>query len=118
MNLKIILFVGTRGWSLVEGEADEKYIKREMQRLEFSIQDGIKKYGDDKPIIVCMHYPPMTKNKEQDFIEIMKKYNVKKCLYGHLHAASIKDAVEGIIDGIEIKLLSADGVDFKVQKIS
>ena len=47
----------------------------------------------------------------------MKKYNVKKCLYGHLHASSIKDAVEGTIEGIEFKLVSIDGLDFKVYKV-
>jgi hypothetical protein len=47
----------------------------------------------------------------------MKKYNVEKCLYGHLHGASINSAVEGNICGIEFKLVSADGLDFNVAKI-
>ena len=35
-------------------------------RLENSIKDGINKYGE-KPIIVCMHYPPLLKDyKEYD----------------------------------------------------
>ena len=25
----------------------------------------------------------------------MKKYNIKRCFYGHLHSNSIKEAVEG-----------------------
>ena len=42
-----------------------------------------KKYGEDKPIIICMHYPPYTNYNVQNlldspFIEIMRKYNVKK----------------------------------------
>lgn len=89
-----------------------------MIRLELSITDGIKKFGEDKPIIVCMQYPPTTKNGEMNFINIMKKYNVKQCLYGHLHSQAINDAVEGQVDGIELKLVSADGVDFKLQKIN
>ena len=47
----------------------------------------------------------------------MKKYNVKRCYYGHLHGASINEAVEGIVEGIEFKLVSADGLDFKLLKI-
>jgi predicted phosphohydrolase len=47
----------------------------------------------------------------------MKKYNVKRCYYGHLHGASIADAVEGNAEGIEFKLVSADGLDFKLLKI-
>ena len=47
----------------------------------------------------------------------MKKYNVKHCLYGHLHSHSIKDAVQGNVEGIELKLVSADGLDFKILQI-
>ena len=113
---------GTRGWSLTEEEEDSKFINRELNRLQLSLEDGINKYGNDKEIIVCMHYPPITNakiinNDELKFINLMKKYNVKKCLYGHLHAGSIKDAVEGNIDGIEFKLVSIDSLDFKVYKV-
>ena len=61
-----------------------------------------------------MHYPPITKeNKESSFMEILKKYNVEKCFYGHLHGKSHKEAIEGRIDGIELKLISSDYIDFK-----
>ena len=55
--------------------------------------------------------------EEMKFIELMKKYNVKRCYYGHLHGNSIYDAIEGKIQGIELKLVSADGLDFKLIKI-
>ena len=61
------------------GEADKKMLNRENLRLEMSLQDAVKKYGKDKEIILCMHYPPTA------FIHTMKKYNVKQCIYGHLH---------------------------------
>ena len=48
---------------------------------------------------------------------ILKKYNIKKCMYVHLHSNSIKEAVEGFHDGINLKLVSADGLDFKLYKI-
>ena len=44
--------------------------------------------------------------------ELMKKYNVKRCYYGHLHGVSIADAVEGTIEGIDFKLVSADKLNF------
>ena len=50
-------------------------------------------------------------------VELMKKYNVKRCYYGHLHGASINDAIEGEIEGIQFKLVSADGLDFKLEEI-
>ena len=116
------IICGTRGWSIIDEEADEKLINRELIRLEISLQDGINKYGSDKEIIVFMHYPPITKNKmltgeEAQFVELMKKYNVKRCYYGHLHGASISEAIEGNVEGIEFKLVSADGLDFKLLKI-
>ena len=112
-----VIIVGTKGWALSGEEYDEKLVQREMLRLELSIEDGIKKYGDDKEIIVCMHYPPTTKNGEMNFINIMKKYNVRQCYYGHLHSTAIQGAVEGDFYGVDLKLVSADGLDFKLLKV-
>ena len=84
-----------------------------------AIKDGIEKYGEDKEIIVCMHYPPFNnyKESEMNFIATMKKYNVKTCIYGHLHGEAGKEAKQGKIDGIDFKLASCDQVEFKLQKI-
>ena len=109
---------GTRGWTLLEEttENSRKMIAREAQRLELSIQDGLNK---NKEIIVFMHYPPITKqNLNTEFMKILKKYDIKKCYYAHLHSKSIEDAVDGIVQGIEFKLVSADALDFKLLKIN
>lgn len=112
------ILCGTRGWSIADEEADEKLINRELIRLELSLQDGVNKYGNNKEIIVFMHYPPLTKNyMKTEYTELMKKYNIKRCYYGHLHANSIQDAIEGNAEGIEYKLVSSDGLDFKLLKI-
>lgn len=117
------IIVGTRGWSNTGGEKeDKKLLKREALRLELSIKDGIQKYGKEKEIIAFMHYPPLTKenitnNEMTEFIKIMKEYNIKKCYYGHLHGTSIKESIEGNHFGIELKLVSADGLDFKLLKV-
>ena len=112
------IIAGTKGWNISEDQEDIRLTKREVARLELSIQDGISKYGEDKEIIVFMHYPPLTKNyMNTDYTRLMKKYNIKRCYYAHLHANSIQDAVEGNIDGIEYKLVSSDGLNFKLLKI-
>ena len=116
------IIAGTRGWSQTEENEDKRLLKREAIRLELSIQNGINTYGDNKEIIIFMHYPPInnsniTKNEANDFIRIMKKYKIKKCFYGHLHSNSIREAVEGEHFGINFKLVSADGLDFKLYKI-
>ena len=55
------ILCGTRGWSIADEEMDKKLINRELIRLELSIKDGINKFGNDKEIIIFMHYPPITK---------------------------------------------------------
>ena len=118
------IFVGTRGWALLDSENSQKMINREAARLELSIKSAIEQFGEDKEIIAIMHYPPISnscmKNEytyNSKFLDIMKKYNIKKCYYGHLHGSSHKDAIEGEIEGINFKLISADYLDFKLCKI-
>ena len=118
------IICGTRGWTLAEEnlEEDKKIINRECERLKLSIQDGIKRFGENKEIIAFLHYPPIIqnnifKNETTPFIQILKEYSIKKCYYGHLHGPSIKDAVNGNIEEIDLKLISCDSVDFKLTKI-
>lgn len=144
---KNLILVGARGWSLTEEEEDKKLLKREALRLELSIKHGIEKYINkkqetkickeeayeseidreekckvEKEIIAFMHYPPITSsniihNKTNDFIKILQKYNIKRCYYGHLHSASIKEAIQGEHFGIDFKLVSCDGLDFKLLQV-
>ncbi len=116
------IITGTRGWTLNDLENNGKILNRELGRLELSLQEGITKFGTDKEVLVFMHYPPITNsailnNLELKFVEVMKKYNVKRCMYGHLHSRSHKDAIEGIVDGIKFNLVSGDYLDFKLMKI-
>lgn len=118
------IIVGTRGWALLDTENSSKMIKRESLRLELSIKDAIQKYGEDKELICIMHYPPLMKTRmkneytyDSEFLDVMKKYNIKKCYYGHLHGNSHKDAVEGTIEGIEFYLVSGDYLEFNLKLI-
>ncbi len=112
------IIVGTRGWNIAESN-DTKMLNREAIRLELSIQDGINKYGDEKEIICFMHYPPITHgNTNLNFVKLMNKYNIKRCYYGHLHGTSQADAVEGLVDGIQFNLISADYLNFELMKIN
>ena len=117
------IIVGTRGWSLNFDEPDtEKLYNRELIRLELSIKDGINKFGEDKEIICFMHYPPITQNMisnniKSKYIELLKKYKISKLFYGHLHGISLKDAVEDVVDGVDIKLVSSDYLRFNLLKV-
>ena len=57
------------------------------------------------------------KGNEINFMKVLKEFNVKKCFYGHLHADSHKDAIEGEINGIDFKLISSDYLEFDLIKI-
>ena len=116
------IIVGTRGWNSIEAEESEKMLNRETIRLKLSIENGLQNYGKDKEIICFMHYPPITQNnlhyqKFSQFVAIMKEYGIKKCYYGHLHGPSHKDAVEGEIEGITFKLVSADYLNFDLAEV-
>ena len=116
------IITGTRGWTLNDLEGAGKILNRELGRLELSLQEGIDKYGEDKPILVFMHYPPITNSailnhSELKFVEVMKKYKVQRCMYGHLHSHSHKDAIEGELEGIQFNLVSGDYLDFKLMEI-
>ena len=102
---------GTRGWFFEEersGEHDEKVFKRELIRLEASL-----KSAGEMPKMVFLHYPPRYKGYEcPEILDLLKKYNVRRCFYGHLHGASHSLAMEGLWDGIEYRLVSADRLGF------
>lgn len=103
---------GTRGWFFEEersGQHDEKVFKRELIRLETSL-----KAAGEKPKLVFLHYPPRYKGYEcGEILDLLQKYQVRRCFYGHLHGASHKLAQQGLWDSIEYQLVSADYLDFK-----
>lgn len=111
---------GTRGWKCPGDEdfsdEDRKIFERELQRLELSLK-SIKKESE-KEIIVALHYPPFNSSwQPSEFIEIMKKYAVKTCVYGHIHGDAYKNAFQGNFDGIIFKLVSSDYLEFEPLKL-
>ena len=111
-----IAICGTRGWFYEEersGQHDEKVFKRELLRLEASL-----KAAGDMPKYVFLHYPPRYKGYTcNEILDLLEKYQVRRCFYGHLHGASHKLAMEGLWDGIEYRLLSADYLGFMPYKV-
>lgn len=105
---------GTRGWSMQEcgnAEESEKILSRERQRLILSLE-AARKLKKDR-IIVGMHYPPADKNNPKScFTEIMRNYGVDCCVYGHLHSFAHANAAEGVCDGVNLKLVAGDYVNF------
>lgn len=108
---------GTRGWVNIPGEKqDEKVLRREVQRLETSIKSAVD--ANLKPM-VFMHYPPIYGNNfNYDILEILYRYKVSDCYYGHIHGRSGHNlCVQGIYDDVNFHLISGDFLQFMPEKV-
>ena len=107
---------GTRGWLFDAGEPhDEKVMNREIGRLRLSLDAA--EPGREK--LVFLHYPPVyTGADAPEIVAVLKEYGIRRCFYAHLHGKAIRFAVQGEVDGIRYKLVSADGLHFCPYKIT
>ncbi len=83
---------GTRLWNLPDTRKpmtpeNEKIYKRELIRLELTLQEA-KKLQEEGDEIVCMlHYPPYTfREEDNDITAMLERFGVKCVVYGHIHA--------------------------------
>lgn len=108
---------GTRGWISDNGEpADQKVLAREAGRLILSIEAALKEKL--KPV-VFLHYPPVyANNYNYDILEVLHKYNIKWCFYGHIHGNAKKFSINGERDGINYRLISSDFLQFDPMDIT
>lgn len=117
-NYEDHIICGTRGWLDSNNEEDIKILNRELLRLELSLKEGIEKYGNNKKIIVLMHYPPFLENvNDISFIELMNKYNVEYCIYGHIHGKQDEEIQSVENSNTKFKLVSCDYLNFELLKI-
>ncbi len=102
---------GTRGWINDGSEpADAKVIRREAMRLERSVQGALN--AGLYPV-VFLHYPPVFAGSVNlDIMQVLQRYEIKLCFYGHLHGPSCSMAVNGEKFGIEFRLISSDYLHF------
>jgi predicted phosphohydrolase len=107
---------GTRGWINENGNtADAKVLAREAQRLEVSIKSAL---SAGLVPIVFLHYPPVYADScNYNILEILFKYDIKECYYGHIHGKSCNYAINGERDGINYRLVSSDYVQFNPVQI-
>ena len=49
--------------------------------------------------------------------KLLERYQVRACYYGHLHGASHRLALQGRRGGVEYRLVSADYLKFRPEKI-
>ena len=103
---------GTRGWFFEEekgGAHDEKILNRELIRLESSL-----KAAGEKEKLCFLHYPPVYRGYRcQPILDLLHRYGVRQCWYGHLHSESHKLAITGLYEGVEFHLAAADYTGFR-----
>lgn len=106
---------GTRGWFYEEdrGEHSAKIFNRELLRLEASL-----KAGGDREKLCFLHYPPVYQGYRcREIMDLLERYGVTRCCYGHLHGGSHRLAVCGPVGGVDYQLVSADYLGFCPKKI-
>lgn len=112
------IFCGTRGWQVPErfqSKEDEKIYKRELMRLELSLQSAKKEQElmeSDSKIICLIHYPPFnSRYKESEFTKLFDKYGVNSVVYGHIHGNKSRSQKLVKINNISYYLTSCDQID-------
>lgn len=108
---------GSRGWFFdAEADADKKVLLREVGRLQASIDAGRALGGEP---LAFLHYPPVTAAARCDeMMDALHRNGITRCWYGHLHGPSIRRAVQGVVEGIEFRLVSCDAADFTPVRIA
>lgn len=114
------IIAGSRGWYIDENNKNapdaadfDKIVAREVIRLEISLKEAVKLKADtDKEIIVFLHFPPVMGGFVcEPIVELLKKYGIKRCYYGHIHGVyDIPPSFE--YDGITYFITSADFLEF------
>ena len=110
-----VALCGTRGWFYEEdrGEHSAKIFNRELLRLEASL-----KAGGDREKLCFLHYPPVYQGYRcREIMDLLERYGVTRCCYGHLHGGSHRLAVCGPVGGVDYQLVSADYLGFCPKKI-
>lgn len=109
-----IAVCGARGWFFdaagADSEQNRKVIDREAGRLTRSIEEGLKTGGTP---VVFMHYPVVFDGKVcEPIMDVLKKYEIKRCYFGHIHGDRTGRFADFTVDGIRFSLVSADFLAF------
>jgi len=107
---------GSRGWMFENGQPhNENIVRREAIRIEASLKSRGPEEGET---ILFLHYPPTYAGQTLEaYIELMKKYGVTHCCYGHVHGQGQKHAVRGLYRGIMFSMIAADYLSFDLLKV-
>lgn len=118
-----VVVAGSRGWMAVDDAKtmtpeNEKIYKRELIRMDLSLQAAKKLQVKNDTLIVLTHYPPMNnKFQKNEMTQLFEKYGVHKVVYGHLHGEPFKHKLSYKKNKIKYYLTSCDLVKNKLVQI-
>ena len=120
LEIEDFIITGSRGWfvdSSVQTKnvnADfEKINNRELIRLKLGLNQAKELQKESgKEILVFFHFPPVWGDFKNDgIISLLSEYDISRCYFGHIHGNYLtRDRFE--IDGIQMRLISADYLNF------
>jgi predicted phosphohydrolase len=116
-----IAVCGTRGWvcpgDVHFKEEDKVPYRREMMRVEMILQKAAQ-LGCEHTLLM-LHYPPVCNLTEPSgFTELLEKYQVPLCIFGHLHGMQPGTMFPRVYNGTLLHLVSADYRDCKLLEIT
>ncbi len=98
------------GYSEYSEDEDGRLYRRELKRLELSIESLNKLRC--KTACAMIHYPPLARGGQSEFCELFRRGGVKWVVYGHVHGHSHDGVVEGEFDDVNYVCASADQIHF------
>ena len=118
---KGIVVAGTRGWNIPSkdtSEADVKIYKRELIRLELSLNKAAQLRKDGDTLIVMLHYPPFDADyADTEVTALIDKFHADYVLYGHLHGKNVRVNKCVVKHDTRYLLTSCDLIDNKLIEI-
>lgn len=121
-GIESITFGGSRGY-LCPGDTyfkvstDTSIYERELLRVEAALKEmtALKPEGTK---LLLLHYPPFNdSNEPSGFTNLLEKYKVDHCLFGHLHDAVSFQRIPSTWGNTKLHLVSADYLHFKLKEI-
>ena len=90
----------------------EKTSTRTRCSFEVAKAAGYEKF------IMFLHYPPIfATNFNYDILDVLYRYKIEECYYGHIHGKAHQYAFEGVYEETKMHLISGDYIQFKPVKI-
>ena len=87
------------------------------RRVERTLEEA-QKLGCEHTILL-LHYPPVCDlTKPSGFTELLEKYHVPLCVFGHLHGMEPNTMFPRRYNGTLLQLVSADYRDCKLLEIT